>query len=88
MTGGATQYGTPTADRKFLVGTNHTIYNAVHYENGYISGWQSLGGWGKGGVWVKATSGPKNITVYTTGSDNNRWCKKLTNGSWGGWYRC
>ena len=88
VAGGATQYGSPSADRQFIVGTDHQIYNIVHYETGYLSGWKSLGGWGQRGVWVSSSNGPSNISIYTIGSDGNRWCKRLTSGSWGGWYRC
>jgi hypothetical protein len=88
LAGGATQYGNPAADRQFIVGTDHQIWNIVHYETGYLSGWKSLGGWGQKGVWVVASNTPKNVTIRTVGSDGRNWCKKLTNGSWGLWYHC
>jgi hypothetical protein len=88
VTAGTTQYGNPTADRKFALGPDHQVWNVVHYETGYLSGWRSLGGWGKSGVWVSSTSGPQNMVIHTIGSDSRTWCKRLSNGSWGAWYRC
>jgi hypothetical protein len=93
LTGTAISYveqtaGQPTAERYFAVGADHHIWNVVKYSNGYFSGWKSLGGWGKSGVWTSSSNGARYATIYTIGQDSKKWCKRLSAGSWGPWYRC
>ena len=75
-------------ERSFLVGTDHHIYNIIKYNsNGSISGWKSLGGWGKSGVWDDFRLG-RPLVIRTIGADNDDWCNELHGPpySWGGWY--
>lgn len=84
-----TQHYSNTAggEREFVIGTDHAIWNIIKYNsNGSISGWRSLGGWGKTGVYDDVRLGVP-LEIKTVGADGLWWCDAYINGSWQGWYK-
>lgn len=71
----------------FVVGTNYAVYNIVQYASGGNSGWRSLGGAARVGVYPDYVYSPSNLGIWVYGTDYNPWCRGL-NGSWGTWHRC
>ena len=78
--------------RRFVIGLNNAVWNAVYYPStGYVSSWQSLGGYAKVGVWVDRYVGvdPYYFAIETVGADNKHWCRAYQKNTWTrDWFRC
>jgi hypothetical protein len=76
------------AERGFLIGSDHHVWNIYRdRRTGAISGWRSLGGYAKRGVWdhwaIRA-----DVGIRVIGADDRSWCKVLSSGRWTEWHRC
>jgi hypothetical protein len=71
----------------FIIGLNYAVYTIVEYAGGGTSGWASLGGSARNGVYPDYVSSPSNLGIWVYGSNYAPYCKAL-NGSWGSWYAC
>ncbi|MCC8251551.1 hypothetical protein AB0K14_23695 [Actinosynnema sp. NPDC050801] len=75
--------------RMFIIGLDHAVWNIVQYPNGTQSGWRSLGGWLKVGVYpyIYDQRYSYDLEIWSYGRDSLKWCRAL-HGSWGAWHRC
>jgi hypothetical protein len=75
-------------ERAFLIGSDHHVWN-IFYDPGTrtVSGWHSLGGYAKRGVWDHWVAGAA-VGIRVIGSDDRSWCKALKSRGWTGWYKC
>jgi hypothetical protein len=65
----------------FIIGLNYAVYNIVEYAGGGTSGWASLGGSARNGVYLDYLSSPSYLSIWVYGSNYLPYCRGL-NGSW------
>lgn len=89
-------YDGSNLDRRhyFAIGTDNAAWNLIQVIDlagdvvVYSSGWRSLGGEVRAGVWVPAVYGVNNLKIRAPAfTSETLYCKRL-NGSWGAWYVC
>lgn len=73
----------------FVIGTNSAVWNIVRNASGIVSGWKSLGGLARVGVYRNYVTSASNLGIVVYGTDGNPWCRNFVNGAWqSNWLRC
>lgn len=72
----------------FVIGANNAVWSIFIFADGRTSGWYSLGGQAKDGVFRNHATSENNLGIAVTGLDDLPWCLNLVGGNWQPWHHC